>query len=61
MQDHPVVHDIVSADLRIRRDRIKNIIRMINLSGLLRILADLVRPSDAEFEVLTRYFIAENA
>ncbi|KAF8508186.1 hypothetical protein BU17DRAFT_56879 [Hysterangium stoloniferum] len=50
----PAVHDIAYANLRLRRDRIKNIRRLINLSGLLQSLADLVQPADAEFEVLER-------
>lgn len=53
----PVVHDIVSANLKLRKDRIKNICRLINLSGFFQALADLVRPSDAEFEVLERFFV----
>ncbi|THU97186.1 hypothetical protein K435DRAFT_857810 [Dendrothele bispora CBS 962.96] len=45
----PVVYDIARADLRFRRDRIRNICRLINLAGLVRALANLVRPSCAEF------------
>jgi hypothetical protein len=52
----PVVTDIAYANLRLRRDRIKNIRRLINIAGLLQRLADLVRPADAEFDVLERFF-----
>jgi len=51
----PVVHDIAEADLSLRRDRIKNICRLINIAAILQQLADLVRPLDAEFEVLERF------
>ena len=51
----PVVHDIVYANLRYRRNRIKNICRLINIAGLLHHLADLVRPIDSEFEVSERF------
>jgi len=51
------VHDVAYANLRLRRHRIKNIRRLINLAGLFQRLADLVRPSDAEFEQLERFFI----
>lgn len=54
----PVVHDIVEADLSLRRDRIKNICRLINIAGILQQLADLVRPLDAEFEVLERFSLS---
>lgn len=53
----PVVHNLATADLRYRRDRIKNICRLINLSGLLRTIADLVRPPDAEFVELERLLV----
>lgn len=48
------MNDIAHADLSLRRDRIKNICRLINIAGILQHLADLVRPLDAEFEVLER-------
>jgi len=51
----PVVHDIANVDLRLTRDRIRNICRLINIAGLLQQLADLVRPLDAEFEVFQRF------
>jgi hypothetical protein len=54
--NQPVVHDIAEADLSLRRDRIENICRLINIAGVLQQLADLVRPVDAEFEVLERFF-----
>jgi hypothetical protein len=43
------VHDIVSADLQVRRDRILNIRRLINLSGVVQVLSDVVEPGDPEF------------
>ncbi|GJJ06718.1 hypothetical protein Clacol_000914 [Clathrus columnatus] len=49
-----VVHDIVHADLRSRKARIVNLRRLINLTGILHTLADIVRNRDAEFEVLER-------
>lgn len=51
----PVVHDIAYADLSLIRDRLRNICRLINIAELLQQLADLVRPLDAEFEVLQRF------
>lgn len=51
----PLVHDIVTTNLSLTKDRIRNICRLINMAGLLQQLADLVRPVDAEFEVLQRY------
>jgi hypothetical protein len=47
-----IVHDIVSADLQDRRDRILNIRRLINLSGVVQVLSDVVEPGDPEFKVL---------
>jgi len=49
------VHDIAYADLSLRRDRIRNLCRLINIAGVLQQLADLVRAPDAEFEVLERF------
>lgn len=49
-----VVHDIVNADLKFKQDRIKTICRLINLSGLLEILPNLVLNKDPEFEPLVR-------
>jgi hypothetical protein len=51
----PTVHDIVSADLRLRKDRILNIRCLINLSGVMQALSDVVEPGDAEFSVLQRF------
>lgn len=48
------MHNIVSADLRFRTARIKNIRRLINLAALIKPLANLVHPPDAEFETLER-------
>jgi hypothetical protein len=53
-QTSPVVQDIVYADLRCRKDRILNIRRLINLSGFIITLANVIPPSDAEFTVLER-------
>jgi hypothetical protein len=50
----PIVHDIVHVNLRLRKDRIRNICHPISLSGLFRILSDIVRPADSEFEKLER-------
>jgi hypothetical protein len=55
LNNQPVVHNIVDADLSLRRDRIKNICRLINIAGVLQHLAELVRPLDAEFELLERF------
>ena len=46
----PIVHDLGSADLRLRRDRIANIRRLINLSTLLIPLSDLVKSARGEFQ-----------
>jgi hypothetical protein len=51
----PTVHDIVSADLWLRKDRILNICHLINLSGVMQALSDVVEPGDAEFSVLQRF------
>ncbi|KIL57061.1 hypothetical protein M378DRAFT_422151 [Amanita muscaria Koide BX008] len=56
-QNHPVVWDIAHANLRLRAHRIKNICRLINLAGLFQQLADIVRPRDAEFTVLERFYL----
>jgi hypothetical protein len=45
----------VSADLRLKADRIKNICRLINLAGLFEFMATLVQPPDAEFVDLARF------
>ncbi|KAN0080641.1 hypothetical protein V8E54_003845 [Elaphomyces granulatus] len=52
--ERPVVHDIARANLRLRRDRIRNMRRLINISGLFQVLSDIVRPPDAEFVKLGR-------
>jgi hypothetical protein len=46
--------DCASADLRLRKDRILNIRRLINLSGVMQVLRDVVEPGDAEFIVSQR-------
>jgi hypothetical protein len=50
-----IVRDIVSADLQVRRDRILNIRRLINLSGVVQVLSDVVEPGDPEFKVMRRF------
>ena len=54
-QDPPIIYDIVSANLRLRRDRIKNICRLINLSRLFRSFTNLVQLPDVEFTKLQRF------
>ncbi|KAI9566666.1 hypothetical protein HD554DRAFT_2174326 [Boletus coccyginus] len=53
-QSRPVVRNIASVDLKLKAHRIKNICRLINLVGLFELLANLVRPPDAEFVKLAR-------
>jgi hypothetical protein len=55
-QTNPVIHNIAQANLSFRRERIRNIRRLINLSKLFHNLVELVRPTDAEFEKLERFF-----
>jgi hypothetical protein len=50
----PVIQDLFSADLSIRRERIQNLRRLINLSPLLSALADLAQPASGEFQVIHR-------
>ena len=52
----PIVHDIAKADLRLKKDRILNIRRLINLSPICKILSDMVRPAESEFEKLERQY-----
>ncbi|GJJ15907.1 hypothetical protein Clacol_010185 [Clathrus columnatus] len=49
-----VVYDIAHADLGLQKERILNLRRLINLAGILHMLADIVRYRDAEFEALER-------
>jgi hypothetical protein len=48
------VYEIAFTNLSRRKDRILNVHRLINLSSLLKVLAEMVRPVDAEFEKLER-------
>lgn len=50
----PVVHNVAPANLSLRKDRIKNICRLINVARLLQTLADLDQTPDAEFRVFER-------
>jgi hypothetical protein len=50
---YPVVHDLVSVDLKFTKDRISNVCRLINLAGLLDPLAGLIKSPD-EFLTTTR-------
>ncbi|KAF8586012.1 hypothetical protein K439DRAFT_1632090 [Ramaria rubella] len=52
----PIILDLASANLRIRRDRIINIRRLINLSTLLKPLSDLVQSASGEFQPMERNF-----
>ena len=60
-QSHPFVRDIVSVDLTLKADRIRNICHLINLVGLFELLADLVRPPVAEFVKLAGFFHSSHA
>ena len=51
---NPVIIDLASADLRLRRDRIANIRRLINLTTLFKPLADLVQAKVVEFQPIER-------
>jgi hypothetical protein len=47
----PIVHDLGdAANLRLRRDRIANIRRLINLSTILTPLSDLLESARGEFQ-----------
>ncbi|KAF8586390.1 hypothetical protein K439DRAFT_964937 [Ramaria rubella] len=52
----PIILDLASANLRIRRDRIINIRQLINLSTLLKPLSDLVQAASGEFQPMERNF-----
>jgi len=49
----PAVHDLISIDLRFRKNRIANIRHLINLSTILPRLADLVRCPVDDFRTFT--------
>ena len=48
--------NIAKADLRLKKDRILNIRRLINLSPICKVLSDIVRPAESEFEKLERQY-----
>jgi len=50
----PVVHDLVTANLRLRRERIKNMRRLINLSPLLKPLSDILQRASGEYQPIQR-------
>jgi hypothetical protein len=50
----PVVHDLGSANMKLRRDRIENIRRLINLSTFLGPLSDLVKSARGEFQIIEK-------
>ncbi|KAF8572904.1 hypothetical protein K439DRAFT_1643341 [Ramaria rubella] len=52
----PIILDLASANLRIRRDRIINIRRLINLTTLLKPLSDIVQSASGEFQPMKRNF-----
>lgn len=45
----------MSADLRRRADRIKNICRLINLAGVVKTLSNISQRSVADYEQITRF------
>ncbi|TFK17847.1 hypothetical protein FA15DRAFT_300792 [Coprinopsis marcescibilis] len=51
---NPVIHNLVTTDIQWRKDRINNILHLINLSALLTPLSQLMEPSGAEFDRLER-------
>jgi hypothetical protein len=55
-EEIPAVHDIASANLRLRTDRIKNIRRLINLTKLFHALAELVPLTGEEYVTTQRFF-----
>ena len=50
----PAVHDLISIDLSLRKNRIANICHLINLSTILPRLTDLVRSPVDDFRTFTR-------
>jgi len=43
---HPVVHDLVSIDLKFTKDQIMNVCHLINLASLLSPLAEMIKSPD---------------
>jgi hypothetical protein len=50
----PVVHDLVTVDLQLTKDRISNVRHLINLASLLAPLAAMIPSSMPEFLSITR-------
>jgi hypothetical protein len=50
----PKVHDLISLDLRWRKDRIANIRHLINLSAILARLPELVQFPSNDFQLFER-------
>ena len=49
-----IVHNISSTNLRLKRDRILHIRRLINLSALFKVIAETANCKDVEFQKLKR-------
>jgi len=50
----PVVHDLVTVNLQLTKDRISNVRHLINLASLLAPLAVMIQSSIPEFLSVTR-------
>lgn len=50
----PSIHDLVQVDLRTRRQRIQNLVYLVNLSHLLQPLSQLMSSSESEFVSFSR-------
>jgi len=50
---HPVVHDLISVDLKFMKDRISNVCHLINVASLMGPLAGMIKSPD-EFLTATR-------
>jgi len=50
----PVVHDLVTVDLQLTKDRISNVRHLINLASLLAPLAEIIPSSMPEFLTIMR-------
>jgi hypothetical protein len=53
-QRKPATHKIASANLSLRKDRIRSIRRLINLAGLFQTLADMIPMAGIEFATIER-------
>ena len=49
-----VVHDLVTVDLQLTKDRISNVLHLINLASLLAPLAAMIPSSAPEFLIIMR-------